>query len=471
MTPLPECTEYNNVYNCTVMETVILEQMEEFMGKIDGLYVFFSNDFLPRDLQGKQYSKCFIAKDITECGEVEESLKIAHDKLREKIIEYTAELEKTSKSLIKNERRFSEAQKIAHIGIWEWNLVTNEKYWSDEMYRIYGLNPQESVPNYNVFLNYVHPDDRANVDNATKEALKGKSYAIDFRIITTNGEENIVHSRGEALFDENKTPIQIIGAVMDITERKKAENALAKIEAARKREIHHRIKNNLQVVSSLLDLQAERFKNRKNVKNSEIIEAFRESQDRVMSIALIHEELHEGEREDTLNFSLYLKRLVDKLFLTYRLGNPDISLNIDVKENFFFDMDTAIPLGIITNELISNSLKHAFKGRNKGKIEITLCRDENIKSTNIMEKSKNEGCKNTNLIFIVSDNGFGIPEYIDIENPNSLGLQLLISLVDQLNGELELKRNKGSEFTLKFTITENDKLESTKSSLQLIDND
>lgn len=161
--------------------------------------------------------------------------------------------------------------------------------------------------------------------------------------------------------------------IRDITERKKAEEAMVNIEIVRKKEIHHRIKNNLQVISSLLDLQAEKFNNRECVKNSEIVEAFKESQDRVTSIALIHEELHEEEgTTDTLNFSLYLHRLVKNLFQTYRLENTDISLNLDLEENVFFDMDIAVPLGMIVNELVSNSLKYAFSGRETEKFRLNF---------------------------------------------------------------------------------------------------
>ena len=164
--------------------------------------------------------------------------------------------------------------------------------------------------------------------------------------------------------------------VTDLTEQKKNEEILANIEISRKKEIHHRIKNNLQVISSLLDLQAEKFKNREDIKDSEVLEAFRESQDRVISMALIHEELYKGGEVDTLDFSSYIEELANSLFLTYSLGNAAISLNVDTEENIFFDMDTAVPLGMIVNELVSNSLKHAFQGRDKGKIRIKLCREK-----------------------------------------------------------------------------------------------
>ena len=229
----------------------------------------------------------------------------------------------------------------------------------------------------------------------------------------------------------------------DISKRREAEEALKSFETARKKEIHHRIKNNLQVISSLLDLQAKKFNNREDIEDSEVMEAFRESQDRVISIALIHEELHKSEGLNTLNFSQYIEELAKNLFLTYRLGNADISLNTDLEENIFFDMDTAVPLGMIVNEIISNSLKYAFLGRNKGKIQIKLHRKENAKDGT------------TGYVLNILDNGIGIPENIDFEDPHTLGLQLINILVDQIDGCIELKRDPGTEFTISFSVKEN----------------
>jgi two-component sensor histidine kinase/antitoxin component of RelBE/YafQ-DinJ toxin-antitoxin module len=237
-------------------------------------------------------------------------------------------------------------------------------------------------------------------------------------------------------------------------ERKKIEEILANIEIARKKEIHHRIKNNLQVISSLLDLQADKFKNKMVVTSSEIIAAFKESQDRVISMALIHEELYKGGKIEDLDFSKYVKKLTQNLFQTYKLVNTIISLNMDLEDNLFFDMDTAIPLGMIVNELISNSLKHAFPGRDEGEIQIKLCREKTGKYINHREESKNKNCNTTSFILIISDDGVGVPENLEIEDIESLGFQLVTSLMDQLDGELELKRNNGTEFTMKFTVKE-----------------
>jgi PAS domain S-box-containing protein len=519
-----------------------------------------------------------IAKDITERKEAEDALKNAYDTLEEKVKERTSELEKAFNLLKESEKGLADAQKMAHIGNWDWNLVTGELFWSDEVYRIFGLNPQEFRITYDSFLYYVHPDDRDYLINAIQEGLKGSPCAVDCRIIMDYGEERIVHIEAEVIFYEDNTPVQAKGIVQDITERKKAEeklrkseqkyrniietanegigiidregiitfsnknlwdmfdynieesydksaydlfedadafkrnqeerfkgindtyelkavrkdgsklwvlasvkplfdkkgkytgslgmftditkrkeaeDALANIEIARKKEIHHRIKNNLQVISSLLDLQSEMFRNRECVEEAEVLKAFRESQNRVMSIALIHEELHEGRGTDTLNFSTYLERLVKNLFQTYRLGNANTSLNIELEENIFFDMDIAVPLGIIINELVSNSLKYAFPGKEEGEIQIKLCRENLTEYADNKSESEKEGYNNTNFILKVFDNGIGIPEGFNTEDSGSLGLQLVTILVDQLDGELELKRNNGTEFIIRFAVSEN----------------
>jgi len=518
-----------------------------------------------RDEQGNPRGSVSAFIDITEHKKAVEALKKAYDSLEEKVKERTAELEETYKALVENERRLSEAQKMAHIGIWDWDLITDEMYWSDELYRIFGRNPRKFSSSYNEVLNCTHPDDRDYVNNAVKRALKGKGFSIDHRIISANGEDRVVHAQGEVVFDEKNSPIRMRGTVQDITERKKAEEkiktladavessddaiitesldgtiiswnkgaeqiygysaeeileknasilepdnlkgeikqliekikqrekiqryrtlrlkkdgtiinisitlspvfdasgelvafsavarditerikaeeAMAKIEDARKKEIHHRIKNNLQVISSLLDLQAEKFSHKKIAPTPEILEAFRESQNRVISMSLIHEELYKGEGDDALDFSAYLRKLAENLFQTYSLSSKNICLYMNLEETAFFNMDIAVPLGIIVNELVSNSLKHAFTEDEEGEVRIQLLREE---KNNEMHKSL--------FSLTISDNGKGIPENMKLESLESLGLQLVSTLVNQLDGGIELKRMQGTEFRITFKIME-----------------
>ena len=128
---------------------------------------------------------------------------------------------------------------------------------------------------------------------------------------------------------------------------------------------------------------------------------------------------------------------------------------MELEKNIFFDMDIAVPLGLIVNELVSNSLKHAFSGRDSGEIEIKLCREKNIeKEKDNCAENGTEDHRGIGFILTVSDDGTGIPDIIDMENSDSLGLQLVNILVDQLDGEIEVKRDEGTEFTILISVAE-----------------
>jgi PAS domain S-box-containing protein len=301
----------------------------------------------------------------------------------------------------------------------------------------------------------IYPDDLPLVLKGEEKIQSSPSAVyeeIEFRIKHRDGRIRWVNEIYQKIQRKNERPEFYQGTICDVTERKETETFLANIETARKKEIHHRIKNNLQVISSLLDLQAEKFNSREYVKDSEVLKAFRESQDRVISMALIHEELYKGGGLDTLNFSSYVEELAKNLFQTYRLGNTSTSLNMNLEENIFLDMDTAVPLGIIVNELVSNSLKHAFNGRDNGIIQIRFCREESKKYKDNRTKGNNDDTQGADFSLTISDNGLGMSEDIDLENPDSLGIQLVTTLVDQLEGKLELKRDSGTEFTVRFTV-------------------
>ncbi|MGB9927420.1 MAG: PAS domain S-box protein [Methanosarcina sp.] len=393
---------------------------------------------------GEEYAVSII-RDITERKKIEEALKNAYQNLEEKVEERTIELQRAYESLKKSEQELAEAQKMAHLGNWAWNIVTGEVDCSDETYRILGFKPQAFKLNFETIFNCVCPDDQGFVENSLKKALKGEPYAVDFRISLPDGTERIVFEQGGVVFDENNNPVLMKGTIQDITERRKVEEALAKIDKIRIKEIHHRIKNNLQVISSLLSLEAERFDDEK------ILEALKESQNRVASMALIHEELYKGNDLDNLDFAVYLRKLTSDLFDSYRIGNNYISLDLDL-DQVYLDMDTAIPLGIIVNELVSNALKHAFPRGKKGKIEINMIKRENLalhpKCLDADRKFINKD--NYQYIMEVTDNGIGISEEINFRVINTLGLQLVNLLVEQIDGHIELSRGQGTKFNIWF---------------------
>ena len=217
----------------------------------------------------------------------------------------------------------------------------------------------------------------------------------------------------------------------EINERKKAEeqiNASLQEKLVLLREIHHRVKNNLQVISSLLNLQSGYIEDKKS------LEIFRESQTRVKSMALIHEKLYQSKDLNKIEFSEYVRSLTRDLFTSYNIDQDRVKLIYNI-EGVYFEIDTAILCGLIINELVSNSLKHAFPGGKRGHVFIDL-----------KETSSNK------YELILKDDGIGFPDNIDFRNTDSLGLQLVTTLTDQLGGKIDLLRNGLTEFRIDFSI-------------------
>ncbi len=151
------------------------------------------------------------------------------DNLKNLVKERTNELETAFNLLKESEKGLAEAQRIAHIGSWDWNIVTVEVSWSDEIYRIFELDPREFGATYNAFLSYVHPEDRDWVDNAVKKTFDKDPFSVDYRIILSNGKKREVHVESKVIFDENNLPIRMTGTIQDITERKRLEMELESI--------------------------------------------------------------------------------------------------------------------------------------------------------------------------------------------------------------------------------------------------
>jgi len=221
----------------------------------------------------------------------------------------------------------------------------------------------------------------------------------------------------------------VLGFFTDITERKRAEE---KIRASLKekevllKEIHHRVKNNLQIISSLLSLQSAR------TKHPEAVSVLRESRNRVGAMALIHERLYQSPNLASVDMGKYTRDLVSDLQRSYRPEDSSVRLTLTL-EDVPLGITEAIPCGLIINELVSNALKHAFPKGREGEITIQLQR----------------GSANR-ITLTVSDNGIGLPEHVDFRNSPSLGLTVINSLVEQLDGTIELDRGGGTVFTITF---------------------
>jgi len=231
------------------------------------------------------------------------------------------------------------------------------------------------------------------------------------------------------ILDGAGKPERLLCVSHDITERKQAEE---KIKAALiekevlLQEIHHRVKNNLQVISSLLSLQS------RSIQDKQQLELLKDSQDRIRTMALIHEKLYQAKDLARINFAGYIRDLAASLFRSYKGKSTAITLKSNI-DDVSLGIDAAVPCGLIINELVSNALKHAFPTDHKGEIYIGL-------SSNTEQK----------LVLIVSDNGVGFPKNLDFQKTESLGLQLVNALAVQLRGSVELNSNGGTEFKIIF---------------------
>jgi two-component sensor histidine kinase len=193
------------------------------------------------------------------------------------------------------------------------------------------------------------------------------------------------------------------------------------------REVHHRIKNNLQIISSLLDIQAS------YVQDSKIAEMFTDIQNRVLSMALIHETLYQSSDLGLVDFGAYIRSLAEQVFRSYNILADRIVLQVRANE-VMLDTNQAIPCGLILNELLSNCLKHAFPSDRSGEVYIELWSDASRRVT-----------------MIVRDTGIGFPAHMDFRQTDTIGLQLVCTLTEQLGGTLELDRDTGTAFKLSFT--------------------
>jgi len=233
-------------------------------------------------------------------------------------------------------------------------------------------------------------------------------------------------------------PDHLLGVAVDITEYKRAEEQIKAALAEKEvllQEIHHRVKNNLQVVSNLLDFQSE------YVRDARTLDMFKDCQNRVSSMALVHEQLYRSESLAKIDFASYIQSLTASLFDSFGAMAAAVTAKIDVEE-VVLDIDTALTCGLIVNELVANALKYAFPTGKEGEIGIVFHSREDKR-----------------LTLMINDNGVGFPEDVDFRNTQSLGLQLVRMFTEQLDGIVELEKSGGTTFKITFPEPEQEEKE------------
>ena len=347
------------------------------------------------------------------------------------------EIKKTQKDLKKSKELVEESEaQLRFISSNMMDLITesNEKFEfkfvSNSSQPFLGYTSDQMLGN--VFFNYIHPDDVNKVKETVKSAIENKSIArVDCRYMKADGSHVWVETIKKPIFNNDEFK-GLICSSRDISPQKENEQIINDSLNEKEillREIHHRVKNNLQIISSLLNLQSH------YIKDTETLDVLMESQNRIRTMAIVHEELYRSPNLTNINFKEYLERLLSNLFYSYGVNGEFIETKFDLEESTI-SIDTAIPCGLIVNELVTNSLKYAFPDGKKGKIEV------------LMRSS------NGTYTLTISDNGIGLPESFEPENAETLGLQLVNSLVRQIDGVLELTRNCGTEFKISFSEVE-----------------
>lgn len=396
------------------------QEMEKVLGRIeeqgslaneiinkkkDGtFFISFLSASVLRNEHGEIVGAMGVSRDITSLKKAEEELRLSEERHRaiyDQAYIGIARIAKMGRFLLVNER-----------------LCDMLDYSAEELYRktFYELGVTEEV----------------------EESLTDWDQLLSGRIKNFSREQTYVRKDGELISanvtvslvrDANDNPNYFVAVFEDITERKEYEKQLEesiKEKEVLLKEVHHRVKNNMQVISSILNLQSS------YIEDETALAIIRESQDRIKSMSFVHESLYQSKTLSEVNFAEYIQNIVRNLYHSY--GRPEGGIDIQFElEDIYLNLDTSIPCGLIINEVVSNSLKYAFQGRQHGLIRIEMGK-------------LSEG----DLKLIISDDGIGLPADFDIETAESLGLQLVTTLVTQISGQLEIDVSKGTKFNIVF---------------------
>ncbi len=389
-----------------------LEETGEFSGEVENVaangdvFVSYLSASILKDKNGNEIGSMGVSRDITQLKEAERELKMQTTKL-ESIFESSA------------------------------NMMI---YTIDRDYRLTSFNSRllqtaRGKFNANIMLGvnfieylkaHVKPKYHDHAVGFYQDALAGKPQEFEGPMVDKNGDTIWIETfLSPIIVDGEITEVSCLAH--EITDKKLSERQLKESLSEKEvllKEVHHRVKNNLQVISSILNLQSS------YVKDNNTLNILRESQNRIKSMSFIHESLYQNTNFSSIKFSEYIDNLSRNLIQTYAFGkNIQLVTELDPVE---VSLDQAIPCGLILNELISNALKYAFIGRQEGVVKITL--RANKKKVEIS----------------VTDDGIGMPINFDVDNSDSLGLQLVYTLIEQLEGTINVDTQKGTKYLITF---------------------
>lgn len=371
--------------------------------KNNSLFITYLSSSILRDEDGNVVGSMGVSRDITALKKAEEELKLSEERHRaiyDQAYIGIARIAKIGRFLLVNER-----------------LCEMLGYTAEEMYRqtFYDLTlpieVEESLVDWDALLS-------GKVENFSKE----QTY------LHKNGNQVSTNVTVSLVRDTNGNPNYYVAVFEEITERKAQESALKESLAEKEillKEVHHRVKNNMQVITSILNLQSA------YITDEAALQMLQESQERIKSMSLVHESLYQSKFLSEVNFSEYVTNISKNLYHSYLRPQGGISLDFDL-DDVYLNLDTSIPCGLILNELISNAMKYAFIGRKEGAIKVGM------------------KIRQDRLVMTVTDDGVGLPEGFVVEESDSLGLQLVSTLVMQIGGNLSIQKSNPTMFTIDF---------------------
>ena len=349
-------------------------------------------------------------------------------KLRTKeLLDDIAQRVEMEEKLRESEKKYRELQSNIPIGVFRSTPEGKFVSVNPALVNILGYNTIDELLNVHIYDLYSDSVEREKVILKLKNTASVKDYEV--LLHKKNGSAIWCSISSRAIKNKDNKILYFDGICEDITERKKAEELIRKNLKEKDiliKEIHHRVKNNMQIISSILRMQAH------YIKDENYKKIFQVSQNRVRSMALLHEILYKSKDFTSIDFNEYVTDLTQTLIGIYKFQTNIVKIRIDI-ENIFLKIETSIPCGLIINELLTNSMKYAFPDNRPGTILISLSRKPNDR-----------------YLLIVQDDGIGYDGNLDIKNSETLGLTLVYALVEQINGKLELATENGMSFKIEF---------------------
>ncbi len=342
-----------------------------------------------------------------------------------RVVGYTSEItekRRAHENLMDSEERFRQLAENIEEVFWLSAVDKETLYVSPAFEDIWGIPAEEIYRDFDVFLEAIHPEDRERVEEAMfRDQVRGE-YDEEYRIVRPDGEVRWIHDRAFPVTDEEGEVYRLAGLAEDITEQRKLENELMESVDRQKRllrEVHHRVKNNLQKIIGLIHLQV-----RDMDPSEEVRSAFRNLKHRIYSMARIHDLVYEESSLDAIDVQAYVTDLAEYVVDSHAPSPLDVTLSVEV-DPLDLPVDTLLPCGVVINELLANAIDHAFEDRSAGSIDLSF---------HEVEEGSYE--------LVVADDGRGWQGEDAPEETQSLGLRLVTNLVrEQLDGEIEFSES------------------------------